>query len=71
MNKIRTIVSITCLTMKFFTDKGEIATVRADQPAACKCYNASLELTKKKKEDKEEVRPLSLSKVMLVDLDVG
>ena len=56
--------------MKFFIDKGEIATVRADQAAARKCYNASLEVTKKKKEDKEEVQPLSLSKVMLVDLDV-
>ena len=55
--------------MKFFTDKGEIATVKADQVAAHKCYNASLEVTKKKKEDKEEIWPPSLSKVMLVDLD--
>ena len=54
LNKIRAIISIACLTMKFFTDDGEIVTVRADQVAARKCYNARLEITKKK-EIKEEV----------------
>ena len=34
LNKIRAIVSIACLTMKFFTDDREIATVRVDQAAA-------------------------------------
>ena len=31
LNKIGAIVSTACLTMKFFTDDGDIATVRADQ----------------------------------------
>ena len=70
LNKIGAIISTTYLTMKFFTDKGEIATVRADQVVARKCYNASLEVTNKKKENKEEVQPLSSSKVTLGDLDV-
>ena len=69
MNKIGAIISTNCLTMKFFTDKGKIVIMRADQATARKCYNASLEVTKKKKEDKEDVRPFSSSKVMLVDLD--
>ena len=43
--------------MKFFTDKEEIATLRADQAIAYKCYNACLEVVqKKKKEDKHEIR---------------
>ena len=56
--------------MKFFMDDGEMATIRADQVVTRKCYNASLEVAKKKKEDKEETRPPNSSKVMLVDLDV-
>ena len=56
--------------MKFFTDEGEIVTMRADQAITLKYYNASLKvIKKKKKEDKEEVRPPSSSKVILVDLD--
>ena len=51
--------------MKFFTNDGEIATVRANQATAHKCYNVSLQVAKKKKENKEEAP----SKVMLVDLD--
>ena len=55
--------------MKFFTDDGEIASIKANQVAARKCHNASLEVTKKKREDKEGVQPLNSSNVMLVDLD--
>ena len=55
LNKIRAIVSTLYLTMKFFMDKREIATVRVAQVVACKCYNVSLEVTKRKKEEKEEV----------------
>ena len=55
LNKISSIISATYLTIKFFTDNGEIATVRADQVATHKCYNVSLEVAKKKKEVKEEV----------------
>ena len=69
LNKIGTIISTACLTMKFFTDDEEIATIRADQVIARKCYNVNLEKTKKKKEDKKEVQPPNSSKVMLVDLD--
>lgn len=69
LNKIRAIISIVCMIMKCFIDDREIVTMRADQAIAHKCYNASLEVTKKKKEDKEEVRSPSSSKVMLVDLD--
>lgn len=69
LNKIGAIVSTACLMMKFLMDEGEIATIKMDQAAAHKCYNASLEVTKKKKEGTKEVRPLSSSKVMLIDLD--
>ena len=55
MNKIGAIVFIAFLTTKLFTDKGEIAIVRVDQTVAHKCYNASLEAIKKKKEEKEEI----------------
>ena len=55
--------------MKFFTDNEEVATVRADQAAARKCYNASLEVAKKRKKSKEEDWPLSSSNVMLIDLN--
>ena len=69
LNKIGAIVSTACLTMKFFADDGEIATVKADQAVAWRCYNASLEIVKK--EPKAEVsRPPSSSNVMLIDLDV-
>ena len=54
--------------MKFFTDNREITTVRVDQAIAHKCYNASLEVTRKKSENKEEAQPQGSSKVMLVDL---
>ena len=47
LNKIGAIISTTCLTTKFFADDGEIATVRAKQVAAQRCYNASLEIVKK------------------------
>ena len=70
LNKIGAIISIACLTKKFFTNDGEIATVRANQVVARKCYNACLEVAKKKKTKKEEIRPPSSSKVMLIDLDV-
>ena len=69
LNKIRAIVSTTCLTMKFFVDDGEITTIRADQVAAQRCYNASLEVVKK--EPQAEISPPpSSSNVMLIDLDV-
>ena len=48
LNKIEAIVSRACLTMKFLTDDREIATIRADQITARRCYNASLEVVKKK-----------------------
>ena len=41
LNKIRVIISTACLTINFFTDNGEIATVRADKVVAQRCYNAS------------------------------
>ena len=69
LDKIKAILSIACLTMKFFMDEGEVANVKADQAADHKCYDASLVAIKKKKDDKEEAQPLSSSKVMLVDLD--
>ena len=34
LSKIGAIISMTCLTMKFFTGNGEIAIVKADQVAA-------------------------------------
>ena len=44
LNKIGAIISTTCLMMKFFTNKGEIAMIRADQAVARLCYNASMEI---------------------------
>ena len=56
--------------MKVFTDKVKIATTRADQAVACRCYNASMEIQKPKKGEFQNCsRPPSLSKVMVVDLD--
>ena len=55
--------------MKFFTDDEEIATVKADQITTHKCYNASLEVAKKK-EKKQEAQHPSSSKVMLIGLNV-
>ena len=54
LNKIRAIVSIACLTMKFFIDDGEIATVRADQVIARKCDNTSLEIAKRRSQKQKE-----------------
>ena len=55
--------------MKFFTDNGETAIVRADQVAAQRFYNVSLEVVKK--EPKAEVsRPSGSSNLMLIDLDI-
>lgn len=51
LNKVQAIISTTCLTIKFFTDNGEIATVKADQVVAHHCYNTSLEIQKVKKEE--------------------
>ena len=56
--------------MKFFTDGGEIATMRANQIIAHKCFNMSLEVAKKKETKEEGTRPLNSSNVMLIDLDV-
>ena len=70
LNKTRAIISIACLTMKVFTDKVKIATTRADQAVARRCYNASMEIQKPKKGEFENCsRPPSLSKVMVIDLD--
>ena len=69
LNKIRAIISTACLTMKFFSDDGQIATIRANKAAAHRCYNASLEVVKKKKTKVEDQLPSSL-KVMRIDLDV-
>ena len=56
--------------MKFFTDNGVIATVKADQVTARCYYNASLEIQKVKREEfRDNTYPLSLSKVIRVDLD--
>ena len=55
--------------MKFFIDDREITTIRADQAIVGKCYNASLEVTQKKSENKEKAQPQGSSNVMLVDLD--
>ena len=67
--KIRAIISAICLTMKFFTKNGEIATVKADQAISHQCYNMSLEIQKRKKETGNTSRSSRLSKVMMVDLD--
>ena len=70
LNKIGAVISTTCLTMKFFTDKGEIIAVKADQVTARRCYNASLEIQRQQKEVSQgNVRPPNASKVMMVDLD--
>ena len=50
LNKIGAVISIASLIMKFFTDKGEIAAVKADKVKARRCYNASLEIQKQQKE---------------------
>ena len=50
LNKIGVVISTASLTMKFFTDSGEVATVKADQVTARRCYNASLEIQRQKKE---------------------
>ena len=56
--------------MKFFTDNGEITTVKADQALARRCYNARLEIQKAKKEGSQDSpHPPSSLKVMMVDLD--
>ena len=70
LNKIGAIVSTAYLMMKFFTDNGEIATVKMDQAATYHCYNASLEVKKTKKDESQDSsRPPNSLKVMMVDLD--
>ena len=51
LNKIGVVISMTSLTTKFFTDKGEIAIVKADQVAVRRCYNASLKIQRQRKGD--------------------
>ena len=70
LNKIGAIIFTACLTIKFFTDDGEIATMRANQVTARRCYNTSLEIAKKKESKAEGIRATGLSNVMLIDLDV-
>ena len=61
---------MTCLTMKFFIDEGEITTLKVDQAVAYYYCNASLEIHKGRKEEPESgFRLPSSSKVMMVDLD--
>ena len=69
LNKIEAIISTTYLMMKFFVDNGEIATLKVDQVAGRRTYNASLKVSWKKIESKDEARPSSSSKVMIVKLD--
>ena len=56
--------------MKFFTDKGEIATVKADQVATQWCYNASLKIQKHQKKALEDTPRPDALKVMIIDLDL-
>lgn len=49
INKLRAIVSIPHLTMKFSTANGQICSVRANQRAAWQCYADSLNVEKRKK----------------------
>ena len=44
LNKIRAIISMVYLTMKFFTNHGEIVIVRADQVVAQRYYITNLEI---------------------------
>ena len=37
--------------MKFFANKEEITSVKADQAAARRCYNVSLKIRREEKED--------------------
>ena len=56
--------------MKFFTNNGEVATVKADQVAVRRCYNVSLEIKRRNKvESHDNCRPPNSVKVMMVDLD--
>ena len=69
LNKIGAVICTACLTMKFFTDKGEIATVRADQAVARHYYNMSLEIQIRRKEEiGTPTRPPGSFNVMMVDL---
>ena len=71
LNKIEAVISIACLTMKFFTNKGEITMIRMNQAMTRRCYNASLEIQRRKKEEfGNGSLPPSSSKIMMVDLDV-
>ena len=70
LNKIGDVISMTYLTIKFFSDKGEIAIMKADQAMAHHCYNASLEIQKGRRDELESnFHPPSSSKVIMVDLD--
>ena len=52
-----------CLMMKFFVDNREITSVKANQAAAQRCYNASLEIRREGKEDAQDnAQPLNSSK---------
>ena len=56
--------------MKFFTDNRAITTTRVDQVTTRKCYNVSLEVAQKKKEESRNCPRLSCSsKVMMIDFD--
>ena len=70
LNKIRVVISTTCLTMKFFTDDGEITTIKANQVEVRRCYNVSMEIQKGKKEESGNCSRLpNSSKVLMVNLD--
>ena len=70
LNKIGVVISTTCLTMKFFTDDGEITTIKANQVEVRRCYNVSMEIQKGKKEESGNCSRLpNSSKVLMVNLD--
>ena len=57
--------------MKFFTNSGEIAIVKANQVATQWCYSVSLEIQRQKKEGSHDnSRPPNSSEVMMVELDM-
>ena len=68
LNKIEGIISTACLAMKFFTNKGEIAIVKANQAVDHRCDNASLEI-KMRERKSLQVAPAFQVQVMIVNQD--
>ena len=49
LNKIKAVISIALLIMNFIIDDGKVETIKADQILARRCYNDSIEISKKRK----------------------